>query len=208
MYVFFFLSCYLSIPPLLPVSAPLFPFVYLVSITCPQYYRQVLPGGDQCEIGEKGINLSGGQKQRVALARAVYKYINLYLFFLSLFLSLPSLSPLSLPTAIQFIYFFHRGMDTYLLDDPLSAVDSGVGHHLLNHCILGQLANRTRVLVTHQLYPLPHADKIVVMQGGRISAIGTYPLPTLCSLFLSPLQIAFGLSSLLLSFFLSLFRLT
>jgi len=33
---------------------------------------EVLPGGDQCEIGEKGINLSGGQKARVALARAVY----------------------------------------------------------------------------------------------------------------------------------------
>ena len=30
------------------------------------------PGGDACEIGEKGATLSGGQKQRIALARALY----------------------------------------------------------------------------------------------------------------------------------------
>ena len=40
---------------------------------------EILPAGDNTEIGESGINLSGGQKQRIGIARAIYSNADLYL---------------------------------------------------------------------------------------------------------------------------------
>ena len=40
---------------------------------------EMLPVGDQTEIGERGVTLSGGQKQRVQLARALYQDADVYL---------------------------------------------------------------------------------------------------------------------------------
>ncbi|EGD79317.1 ABC transporter [Salpingoeca rosetta] len=40
---------------------------------------QLLPGGEQALIGERGVTLSGGQKARVSLARAVYRQADVYL---------------------------------------------------------------------------------------------------------------------------------
>nr|CAD7402137.1 unnamed protein product [Timema poppensis] len=101
----------------------------------------ILPAGDQTEIGERGINLSGGQKQRVSLARTVY-----------------------------------NGADIYLLDDPLSAVDSHVSKHIFHKVIgpTGILRNKTRVLMTHSITFLREVDLIVVLRDGEVSETGSY----------------------------------
>ncbi|KAH8395710.1 hypothetical protein KR222_010260, partial [Zaprionus bogoriensis] len=68
----------------------------------------------------------------------------------------------------------YRKADVYLLDDPLSAVDSHVGRHLFEQCMRGFLRNKLVILVTHQLQFLEHADQIVIMEKGKVTDIGTY----------------------------------
>ena len=92
----------------------------------------------------------------------------------------------------------YQQADIYLLDDPLSAVDSHVGKHIFEKVIgpEGMLQGKVggnhgrrenlvtswslfpmcqvRVLVTHGLTFLPQCDLIVVLVDGRISEIGTY----------------------------------
>ncbi|XP_054263384.1 multidrug resistance-associated protein 1 isoform X4 [Macrosteles quadrilineatus] len=66
--------------------------------------------------------------------------------------------------------------DVYLLDDPLSAVDSHVGKHIFDNVIgpKGLLKRKTRILVTHAITYLPEADLILVLKDGKISESGTY----------------------------------
>ncbi|XP_015735775.1 multidrug resistance-associated protein 1-like isoform X4 [Coturnix japonica] len=70
----------------------------------------------------------------------------------------------------------YSNADLYLLDDPLSAVDVHVGKHLFEKLIgpSGLLKGKTRVLVTHNLTLLPHADLIIVMEEGKIGELGSY----------------------------------
>jgi len=50
-----------------------------------------------------------------------------------------------------------------VLDDPLSALDPAVAGKLFRECIIGFLADRTRVLVTNNLGLLPKCDQVLVM---------------------------------------------
>ncbi|XP_077861532.1 ATP-binding cassette sub-family C member 5-like [Saccoglossus kowalevskii] len=64
--------------------------------------------------------------------------------------------------------------DIYLLDDPLSAVDTHVGQHIFNHYIMDALRGKTVLFVTHQLQYLSGCDEILVMRDGRVHESGTH----------------------------------
>ena len=100
---------------------------------------EILPGREETEIGERGINMSGGQKQRINIARGVYS-----------------------------------DSDIYLIDDALSALDAYVGKKIMDKVFAGELANKTRVMVTHYLHLLDQVDRVVFIDKGKIAAIGTY----------------------------------
>ncbi|CAH0722547.1 unnamed protein product, partial [Brenthis ino] len=68
----------------------------------------------------------------------------------------------------------YRNADIYLLDDPLSAVDTHVGKHLVAECVMGLLRHSTRILVTHQLHHLKSADKIIILRNGELELQGSF----------------------------------
>ncbi|VVC32361.1 ABC transporter type 1, transmembrane domain,ABC transporter-like,P-loop containing nucleoside triphosphate [Cinara cedri] len=68
----------------------------------------------------------------------------------------------------------YKQADIYLLDDPLSAVDTLVGQHLFDKCIKGYLKEKTCILITHQIQYLTSIDQIVLMENTHILAQGSY----------------------------------
>ncbi|KAG9322369.1 hypothetical protein KVV02_004216, partial [Mortierella alpina] len=70
----------------------------------------------------------------------------------------------------------YQDADIYLLDDPLSAVDAHVDHHLWVHMVgpKGLLRDKTRVLVTHGIHHLKEVDSVVVIKDGQVAELGRY----------------------------------
>lgn len=75
---------------------------------------------------------------------------------------------------IQIARALYQDADIYLFDDPFSAVDAHTGSHLFKECLLGILASKTVLYVTHQVEFLPSSDLILVMRDGKISQMGKY----------------------------------
>ncbi|KFD70131.1 hypothetical protein M514_02283 [Trichuris suis] len=69
----------------------------------------------------------------------------------------------------------YQDANIYLLDDPLSAVDSHVGRHIFDHVIgkNGLLRKKTRIFVTNAVTYLKEVDIIVILEDGGIKTIGT-----------------------------------
>jgi ABC-type transport system involved in cytochrome bd biosynthesis fused ATPase/permease subunit len=64
--------------------------------------------------------------------------------------------------------------DIYLLDDPLSAVDSHVGKIVFEQCFKQYLKGKTVILTTHQLQHVPQADQVCLINAGAVVAHGSY----------------------------------
>jgi ABC-type bacteriocin/lantibiotic exporter with double-glycine peptidase domain len=61
-----------------------------------------------------------------------------------------------------------------LLDDVISALDPTVAKRIVQNCLLGDLKNKTRILVTHSTEFLEQVDRIVMMDQGRVIMQGKF----------------------------------
>jgi len=68
----------------------------------------------------------------------------------------------------------YQDKDIYLLDDPISALDAHVRMNIMKNVVKGMLKEKTVIVVTHAIDFLHMADRIIMMDKGKITANGTY----------------------------------
>jgi ATP-binding cassette subfamily B protein len=69
--------------------------------------------------------------------------------------------------------FFYKGAQLVVLDEPSSALDAFAELNLYS-TIKTALKDKIVVLISHRLYNLKMADKIYVMQNGKIVQVGAF----------------------------------
>jgi len=116
-----------------------------------------LPNGYDTRIGEMAGKISGGQRQRIALARAFLR--NPAILILDEFTS--QVDPQS---EIE----IHDALREFVKGDEPTAVENATP------ASAPRRTGRTTFLITHRLHTLEIADKVVVMDAGKIVDVGTH----------------------------------
>jgi ATP-binding cassette subfamily B protein len=60
-----------------------------------------------------------------------------------------------------------------VLDDALSAVDTGTERHILT-ALRRRKGRQTTLVIAHRLTSVMHADRVLVLEAGRIAQLGTH----------------------------------
>ena len=68
----------------------------------------------------------------------------------------------------------YKEADLYLLDDPLSSIDSKVGNKIFKKAFNKYLKNKARILITNELNNLSTVNKIIYMEKGKIIFTGSF----------------------------------
>jgi ATP-binding cassette subfamily B protein/subfamily B ATP-binding cassette protein MsbA len=101
-------------------------------------FIEMIPGGYDALLGERGATLSGGERQRLAIARA-----------------------------------FLKDAPVLILDEPTSALDART-EQLILQAIERLMRGRTTFIIAHRLSTIRRANKIAVLEAGRIVEVGTH----------------------------------
>ncbi|EDV20621.1 uncharacterized protein TRIADDRAFT_31533, partial [Trichoplax adhaerens] len=67
----------------------------------------------------------------------------------------------------------YSNRDIYLLDDPLSSVDTRVSKHIFDE-VIGQRGLLSNKAITHSIQHLSSVDRIIIMEDGKIIECGSY----------------------------------
>mmetsp|Transcript_25637 Transcript_25637/g.34241 ORF Transcript_25637/g.34241 Transcript_25637/m.34241 type:complete len:84 (-) Transcript_25637:70-321(-) len=57
-----------------------------------------------------------------------------------------------------------------IMDDPISALDAQVRKAVFDQVFVGLMKDKTRILVTHAVELIQHADHVVIMKDGGVEA--------------------------------------
>ena len=68
----------------------------------------------------------------------------------------------------------YANKDMILMDDPISALDANVKKKIFENVFLGELKNKTRILVTHAVDFLHLVDTIILIKDGELLLQGSF----------------------------------